>query len=67
MKVGDIVDIDWQLNVDGYCYKDGLNWYNKKVVGFTEIIYRSFVLLEGHPMCPVRIERLNAVKLNEFT
>lgn len=59
LKEGDTVDVDWQLNVEGSRYKDGVNWKNKKVVGFKTILNRQYVYLEGHPYCPVRVERVS--------
>ncbi len=60
---GDHVDVQWDR--DKLFDMKGKIWINTKVVDVWKYIDgETLVLLEGHPYCPVRIERIQKTQAN---
>lgn len=57
--VGQIVDVEWKTKRGGVNSIDCPPWNNKKVIEIRKFgSGETMAILEGHPCCPVRIERL---------
>lgn len=63
-KPGDIVDVDWKKEVRGN--KGSSLWKNNVVLETRVFVDKNlYVILKGHPMCPVPQERLSLAKTSD--